>query len=93
MTIEERVRIPSKTTIRDLVNFPTRSPIQVKIYEYDKSETKKSKKKTKKSKEKSEAKDEGSSEYLSMELKALSDDLKRRSSTESVDCQVSDFKQ
>ena len=90
MTTEERVRIPSKTTIRDLVNFPTRSPIQVKIYEYDKSETKKSKKKTKTSKEKSEVK---SSEYLSMELKALSNDLKRRSSTESFDCQVSDFKQ
>ena len=90
MTTEERVRIPSKTTIRDLVNFPTRSPIQVKIYEYDKSETKKSKKKTKTLKEKSEVK---SGEYLSMELKALSNDLKRRSSTESLDCQVSDFKQ
>ena len=85
MAREERVRIPSKTTIRELASYPTRAPIQIKIYEYDnEGDEKKVEKELKKKK---------STEYLSMELKALSKDLKRKSSVESIESGPSDFKQ
>ena len=83
MAREERVRIPSKTTIRELASYPTRAPIQIKIYEYDDDEKKVEK----------ELKKKKSTEYLSMELKALSKDLKRKSSVESIEAGPSDFKQ
>ena len=85
MAREERVRIPSKTTIRELASYPTRAPIQIKIYEYDDDEKKVEKDKKLKKKK--------STEYLSMELKALSKDLKRKSSVESIEAGPSDFKQ
>ena len=72
------MRIPSKTTIRELASYPTRAPIKIKIYEYD---------------EKKKSKQNRSTEYLSMELKALSKDLKRKSSLESIESGPSDFKQ
>ena len=87
MAREERVRIPSKTTIRELASYPTRAPIRIKIYEYDNDDDEKKVEKDKKLKKKK------STEYLSMELKALSKDLKRKSSVESIDSGPSDFKQ
>lgn len=92
---EERIRIPSKTTIREMVDYTRKCPVQVKIYEYQ-SEAEKSKKKKKVKKQKNAVetqKEKSSNEYLSMELKSLSTELKRKSSVDSIASQTSDFRQ
>ena len=95
---EERIRIPSKTTIREMVDYTKKCPVKVKIYEYqsdtEKSKTKKKTKKVKKQKSVTKTiEKESSNEYLSMELKSLSTELKRKSSIDSIVSQTSDFRQ